>query len=230
MINNRTPTAPTQGADLGDRRDARSRAIYNHRQSRRCIGDGLVFAWKAGAALEEVKASLEHGAWTPWLREAGIPERTARHYRRLFRGVSQTGKLCRFRFRGLGAQGAPPEGEARRAEPPDPEDDRDREGAGRPVGCAPAGPGRRGSGAGRRAVGKGSAPEDRLRRSRPPGAGWIRPGRDVLTERQEAIRQLKARVSDLEQTNGTLLGENRGLRRLLKQRDKLIETLQGAVA
>ena len=56
----------------------------------------LEAAWRAGEALSEVKRRLAHGAWLPWLREAGIAERTARRYRTLFEGYPEIGLLGRF--------------------------------------------------------------------------------------------------------------------------------------
>ena len=45
----------------------------------------LEAAWKAGKALEEIKASRDHGTFGTWLEEQGVASRTARRYMELAR-------------------------------------------------------------------------------------------------------------------------------------------------
>ena len=229
MINNRTPTAPTQGADLGDRRDARSRAIYHYRQARRYAGLAVEEAWKTGAALTEVRESTEHGMWRSWLETSGIPKSTAHRWMQLAAGI-QMSHVGHFSSIAEALKALPP-----KAKPAAPNRRTPKMTATEKALADRSAVLQRAQDAEDRALAAEQSEREAHQRTDYAEAALLvqdgyAPGRDVLTERQEAIRQLKARVSDLEQTNGTLLGENRGLRRLLKQRDKLIETLQGAVA
>ena len=44
-----------------------------HQLARRTVEE----AWHTGRCLNELKAGINHGDWLPWLKQAGIPERTA---------------------------------------------------------------------------------------------------------------------------------------------------------
>ena len=53
-------------------------------------------AWSAGDALARIKAQLPHGAWTPALKERGIPARTAQRFIRLRQTYPQMRQLVVF--------------------------------------------------------------------------------------------------------------------------------------
>ena len=214
MINNRTPTAPTQGAEVGDR-DAKSRAIYHYRQARRYAGLAVEEAWQTGAALAEVRESAEHGTFLPWLDTAGIPKSTAYRWMALAEGVhsSHVGSFDSIAEALKSLPKATPNGPAPNGQPKLSRTElamADREAQEQRVRDA----------------------EDQVRAYKQETAeahqktdlaeshlkvqdGYAH-GKDVLTERQEAIRHLNVRVTELEQANGELIQENRGLRRLIK--------------
>lgn len=52
-------------------------------------------AWECGEALAEVKGSLEHGEWLPWLESHGINDRTAQRLMQLCDGY-ETRQLVEF--------------------------------------------------------------------------------------------------------------------------------------
>ena len=52
--------------------------------------------WRTGEALIEVKRSMAHGEFTPWLESIGIAPRTARRLMELYRGFPENGQLGRF--------------------------------------------------------------------------------------------------------------------------------------
>lgn len=53
-------------------------------------------AWMAGDALLRIKEQLPHGAWTPALRERGIPVRTAQRFLRLRQNYPQKRQIVAF--------------------------------------------------------------------------------------------------------------------------------------
>ena len=53
-------------------------------------------AWLAGDALLRIKEQLPHGAWTPALRERGIPVRTAQRFLRLRQNYPQKRQIVAF--------------------------------------------------------------------------------------------------------------------------------------
>ena len=53
-------------------------------------------AWLAGDALLRIKEQLPHGAWTPALRERGIPLRTAQRFIRLRQNYPQRRQIVAF--------------------------------------------------------------------------------------------------------------------------------------
>ena len=53
-------------------------------------------AWMAGDALLRIKELLPHGAWTPALRERGIPVRTAQRFLRLRQNYPQKRQIVAF--------------------------------------------------------------------------------------------------------------------------------------
>ena len=53
-------------------------------------------AWMAGDALLRIKEQLPHGAWTPSLRERGIPVRTAQRFLRLRQNYPQKRQIVAF--------------------------------------------------------------------------------------------------------------------------------------
>ena len=53
-------------------------------------------AWLAGDALLRIKEQLPHGAWTPSLRERGIPVRTAQRFLRLRQNYPQKRQIVAF--------------------------------------------------------------------------------------------------------------------------------------
>ncbi len=53
-------------------------------------------AWLAGDALLRIKEQLPHGAWTPALRERGIPVRTAQRFIRLRQNYPQKRQIVAF--------------------------------------------------------------------------------------------------------------------------------------
>ena len=75
--------------------EPRERAVFFWNRAnfhaRRAVED----AWQCGIALDEIKASLPHGAWHPWLESKDIPKRTAARFMQLTREI-QIGQLGRF--------------------------------------------------------------------------------------------------------------------------------------
>ena len=57
---------------------------FYHQQVQESLRNALVYAWKAGGILSQVRSSLPHGEWTPWLSAnfQGTPQ-TARGYMRI---------------------------------------------------------------------------------------------------------------------------------------------------
>ncbi|MDE0463342.1 MAG: hypothetical protein OXH93_13080 [Caldilineaceae bacterium] len=53
-------------------------------------------AWLAGDALLRIKEQLPHGAWTPALRERGIPLRTAQRFLRLRQNYPEKRQIVAF--------------------------------------------------------------------------------------------------------------------------------------
>ncbi|MDE0143472.1 MAG: hypothetical protein OXI80_08200 [Caldilineaceae bacterium] len=53
-------------------------------------------AWLAGDALLRIKEQLPHGAWTPALRERGIPVRTAQRFLRLRQNYPEKRQIVAF--------------------------------------------------------------------------------------------------------------------------------------
>ncbi|MXY92314.1 MAG: hypothetical protein F4047_03020 [Caldilineaceae bacterium SB0670_bin_27] len=53
-------------------------------------------AWLAGDALLRIKDQLPHGAWTPALRERGIPVRTAQRFLRLRQNYPEKRQIVAF--------------------------------------------------------------------------------------------------------------------------------------
>lgn len=76
-------------------------------------------AIEAGHSLIEAKSLVKHGQWLPWLKELGIPERTARRYITLARGnvkpaiVADIGIARAERFISVGLRYWPESGQAR---------------------------------------------------------------------------------------------------------------------
>ncbi len=58
---------------------------FYHQQVQESLRNALLYAWKAGEILSQVRSSLPHGEWTPWLSAnfQGTPQ-TARGYMRIF--------------------------------------------------------------------------------------------------------------------------------------------------
>jgi hypothetical protein len=56
-----------------------------HAAVKAAIKDSLRHAMAAGDILVEAKGGLKHGEWLPWLRSAGLSERTAQRYMRIAR-------------------------------------------------------------------------------------------------------------------------------------------------
>jgi hypothetical protein len=56
-----------------------------HEAAERAWRSAVQHAHRAGQRLLDAKALVRHGEWLPWLREIGIPERTAQQYMRLAR-------------------------------------------------------------------------------------------------------------------------------------------------
>ena len=58
-------------------------AAEQHGRYKRASAEAVTAYLAAGAALAEAKAACRHGQWLPWLKETGIPERTAQRMIRL---------------------------------------------------------------------------------------------------------------------------------------------------
>ena len=58
-----------------------------------CEKSAVLTAWQLGGRLREKKKRLSHGAWLPWLKAAGIGERSARDYLRLAREIGSAADL-----------------------------------------------------------------------------------------------------------------------------------------
>lgn len=65
--------------------DLRERLKAEHAAVTTALKTSLTHAMAAGDILIEAKAQLKHGQWLPWLKSAGLSERTAQRYIRLAR-------------------------------------------------------------------------------------------------------------------------------------------------
>jgi hypothetical protein len=60
-------------------------ARAEHQAAQRHWESAVEHAHRAGRCLLDAKALCRHGGWLPWLRDVGIPARTAQEYMRLAR-------------------------------------------------------------------------------------------------------------------------------------------------
>jgi hypothetical protein len=85
----------------------------HHEQAESHWRSAVEHAWHCGQRLVEAKELCRHGEWLPWLREVGIPQRTANTYTRLAAKVADPANLPPTISEALDA--LDPEARARRA-------------------------------------------------------------------------------------------------------------------
>ena len=60
-----------------DLEELKREAVSAYRETHQLARDTVTSAWETGKLLTEIKSRLNHGEWLPWLKSAGIPQRTA---------------------------------------------------------------------------------------------------------------------------------------------------------
>ncbi|WP_370301406.1 DUF3102 domain-containing protein [Pseudooceanicola sp.] len=89
-----------------------------HRACQSAFTDAVGHALAAGAALVEAKEIVPHGQWGAWLKQSGLPDRTAQRYMLLHRAgvksaiVAEMGIAQAERLASFGLKAWPEEGRA----------------------------------------------------------------------------------------------------------------------
>ena len=71
-------------------------AVSAYRETHQLARDTVASAWETGKLLTEIKSRLNHGEWLPWLKSAGIPQRTASDWMRISQ-ISSAANLTSIR-------------------------------------------------------------------------------------------------------------------------------------
>ena len=211
-------TAPAAQA-IGSTKQLQAQAVLAFTEFRQFARRTVEQAWECGRLLTELKEVMEHGAWLPWLEKNEISWNIAKRLMRLHREY-QIVQVALFDSVDAALKVIPkPQKEEEESDKPRPltahgkwlveRDELVKENHQLKEELQET----------TRKTDELKEAADHLESELKVDEGYAR-GRDVLEERQEKIRQLRHRIHDLEQENGSLLRENQALKMKLRKRDR----------